>query len=149
MRKENWGEGSFLYSTHDLNAFSPIQNRGALQSLVVKLSITKTLRKRVFSGQIYIFHSASHIKKCNEMRCHERKLSVCISVTIVMSCVCTMSSTSAAVSSRGRRASPRANLMHKHKHKHEDAKHESKCCRDSSESPKTLNTSGLHELLVL
>lgn len=39
-------------------------------------------------------------------------------VTIVMSCVCTMSSTRAAVSGKGRRASPRANLTHTGAHRH-------------------------------
>ena len=43
---------------------------------------------------------------------HER------TVTIVMSCVCTMSSTRAAVSCKGRRASPRANLRDRQTHTH-------------------------------
>lgn len=39
-------------------------------------------------------------------------------ITIVISCVCTMSSTRAAVSCRGLRASPRANLTHTHTNTH-------------------------------
>lgn len=55
---------------------------------------------------------------------------VMLYVTIVMSCVCTISSTSAAVSCKGLRASPRANLKIKHSYNHSCAEP----CRASSAS---------------